>query len=127
MITVSRLSGTAWVRGDSGELRLLEVGDRVPADAEIITAEGASVELQAEGALPITIGAGREVALDPELFDVGAGSDSTESSVAPLDDPLAEQVLAALDSGEDPFDLLDPTAAVLAGSGDGAGDRKSVV
>jgi len=30
-------------------------------------------------------------------------------------------VLAAPDSGEERFDLFDPTAAVLAGSGDGAG------
>lgn len=50
----------------------------MPADTEIITAEGASVALQAEGALLITIVAGREVALE------------SESSVAPLDDRLAE-------------------------------------
>ncbi|WP_368640886.1 immunoglobulin-like domain-containing protein [Castellaniella ginsengisoli] len=42
-----------------------------------------------------------------------------DNAVTPPADPIADQVLAALDAGQDPFAILDPTAAVLTGGGGG--------
>src|SRR5690606_38876350 len=44
-----------------------------------------------------------------------------DNAVTPPADNVADQVLAALDAGQDPFAILDPTAAVLTGGG-GGGD-----
>src|SRR5690606_10577161 len=50
---------------------------------------------------------------------------SNENAVEPLDEDVAT-VLAALDAGEDPFDALDPTAAVVDGGGGHAGGSSFV-
>src|SRR5690625_4574315 len=117
MITVSELSGTAWVRDESGELRALQEGDRIPVDAEVITAPGASISLQADGMPSFTVGGDREITLDPSLFDDAEGLDATESSVPTLANSEDERILATLDAGVYPCEELDHTAGVLGGGG----------
>src|SRR5699024_117493 len=117
MVTVSNLVGNAWVRLESGELQPLEIGDRIPTDAEVITAPGATITLEADGLPPFVVGEDRELLLDPSLFEDEVDVDPSQFALPPLADAEAARFLAALDAGEDPFDELDPTAAILSSGG----------
>src|SRR5699024_8562944 len=117
-IVVQEVTGQAWIRDADGSLIPLQEGMEIPNDAQIVTADGASVELQPQGQPTMTIGEGREVSVSAEMVQ-GEG-DQVDNAAAPAD-PEAEAVLAALDAGEDPLDVVDPTAAMLQGGSDGAG------
>ena len=67
--------------------------------------------------MPIVIGEGRQVAMNGDVS--GALPDPTEAAVTPPKGTDSERLLAALQSGQDPFEVLDPTAAVVSG---GPGD-----
>src|SRR5690606_11899129 len=116
---VTELTGQAWIRGADGSLTPLHQGMRVPTDASIVTADGARVQLQADGVPPVTIGGGREVQLSAEMSE--AEVDVSTAAVQPPAAPAVAQVLAALNEGADPFENLDPTAAVLGGGAGGDG------
>ncbi|CAM3548720.1 VWFA domain-containing protein [Bordetella sputigena] len=117
--TVLQVTGRAWMRHPDGSLTELHAGSRIPPDTEIVTSSGATVSLQVEGGMPILIGENREVALTDDLT---GQVDVTEARVAPPQGPDSDRLLAALQSGQDPFDNLDPTAALTSGSGgDAAG------
>ena len=119
-ILVTQVTGQAWIRGADGALTPLHQGMRIPADASVVTAEGANVQLQPEGLPVVTIGGGRDVQLGADVAE--AHVDTTAAAAAPPADPAVAQVLAALNDGTDPFANLDPTAAVLAaGGGEGGG------
>src|SRR5690606_530849 len=97
----------------------LRPGMRIPEGADIVTAEGALVQLQADGIPPIVIGGEREVAL---------GADMMQPRVDPMLNAVADnlsseqlQVLAALQEGVDPFDELEAPVAVLQGGVPGEG------
>ena len=66
--------------------------------------------------MPIVIGEGRQVAMNGDVS--GALPDPTEAAVTPPKGTDSERLLA-LQSGQDPFEVLDPTAAVVSG---GPGD-----
>ncbi len=116
---VTQITGQAWVRGTDGSLTPLHQGMRVPVDADIVTATGASVQLQADGVPPLTIGENRDVQLSAET--VQPNVDTSTAAVAAPADPDVAQVLAALNAGDDPLANLDPTAAVLGGGGGDGG------
>ncbi|HUH60369.1 MAG TPA: retention module-containing protein, partial [Candidimonas sp.] len=116
---VTHVVGQAWMRSSDGALVPLAPGMRVPVNAEIVTADGGRVELQADGVPPLVIGENRDF-----LFtaDVAQGDvDPGEAAIAPPADAQAERLLAAIQAGADPFELLDPTAAVQSGGGSGGG------
>src|SRR5690606_32476262 len=112
---VTQITGQAWVRSPDGSLTRLSVGMRVPVDAEIVTADGASVQLQGDGVPPVTVGGGREITLSAEMVEPEV--DPGVAAAAMPTDADAARVLAALQAGQDPFDVLDPTAAVMQGGG----------
>ncbi|MFA7669385.1 MAG: retention module-containing protein, partial [Burkholderiaceae bacterium] len=112
---ITQVTGQAWVRGTDGSLIPLRAGMRVQAEAEIVTADGAQVALQADGLPAVTIGGNREVQLNADMAEASADPFVSAAAVPTADD--AARVLAALQAGEDPFATLDPTAAVLAGAG----------
>ncbi|WP_251865740.1 retention module-containing protein, partial [Achromobacter sp. Marseille-Q4962] len=117
---VSELTGRAWIRNSDGSLTELHEGSKVPAGSDIVTASGATLTLQVENGMPLVIGENRDVALNG---DAGAGplADPSEAAVAPPSGTDSDRLLAALEAGRDPFDELDPTAAIVAGSGDAGG------
>src|SRR5690606_36699224 len=82
---------------------------RVPADAEIVTAQDSAVEFIADGRAPIVVGGGRELALAPVMFTSDPSPES--NSIQDLADADAERVIAALEAGLDPFEELEATAA----------------
>ncbi|TGV06052.1 retention module-containing protein, partial [Alcaligenaceae bacterium 429] len=118
-VVVNNVSGNAWVRQADGSLLALRAGMRVPANAEVVTDSGANVQLQADGMDPFTVGENRQLRVSDDLAN--ADVDPSSQAVPAQLDPEAARVLAALQAGEDPFEQLDPTAAVNSGGGDGAG------
>ncbi len=116
---VNEISGRAWIRNSDGSLTELHQGSKVPAGSDVVTASGATVSLQVENGMPIVIGEGREVAVNGDMTRPLA--DPTEAAVAPPSGTDSDRLLAALQSGRDPFDELDPTAAVVAGGGEAGG------
>ncbi|OWT62168.1 hypothetical protein CEY09_22765, partial [Achromobacter marplatensis] len=116
---VNEISGRAWIRNSDGSLTELHQGSKVPAGSDIVTASGATVSLQVENGMPIVIGEGREVAVNGDM--AGPLADPTEAAVAAPSGTDSDRLLAALQAGRDPFDELDPTAAVVAGGGDAGG------
>ncbi|WP_291591222.1 retention module-containing protein, partial [Comamonas sp. UBA7528] len=115
-VLVTQLTGQAWVRDADGNLTPLRQGMRIPADAEVVTASGSTVVLQADGQPPLVLGENQDVALSPDVFeDIPA----TEAAVPTTVDPLVENLIAAINNGQDPLAELDPTAATNAGGGGG--------
>jgi VCBS repeat-containing protein len=116
---VTQVTGRAWIRNSDGSLTELQVGSRIPPDTEIVTASGGTVSLQTDGGMPLTIGENRDVAFNADM--AGQPVDRSEAAVAPPTGTDSDRLLAALQSGQDPFDNLDPTAALVAGGGDAGG------
>ncbi|WP_275694097.1 retention module-containing protein [Alcaligenes ammonioxydans] len=118
-VLVTQVQGTAWIRTSDGAKVAVQEGMRVPVNAEIVTETGASVELQIPGSPPMTISDNREFLVSGDIAETDA--DAVAAALANPDDPAITAVLAALESGQDPFAQLDPTAAVLTGGGEGGG------
>ena len=116
---VNEVTGRAWIRNSDGSLTELHQGSKVPAGSDIVTASGATVSLQVENGMPIVIGEAREVAMSADL--AGPLGDTSEAAVTPPSGTDSDRLLAALQAGRDPFDDLDPTAAIVAGGGDAGG------
>ncbi|HRO20116.1 retention module-containing protein, partial [Alcaligenes phenolicus] len=118
-VLVTRVEGTAWIRTSDGSKVALKEGMRVPVNAEIITETGASVELEIPGSPSMTISDNRSFLVSGDIAETDA--DAVAAALANPDDPAITAVLAALEAGQDPFEQLDPTAAVLSGGGEGGG------
>lgn len=101
---ITQVTGQAWVRGTDGSLTPLREGMSVPADAQIVTADGASVQLQPEGMPAVSIGENRQVQLGADMAQ--APVDPSAAAAGALPDGDAARVLAALQAGEDPSKSL---------------------
>ncbi|WP_146748027.1 retention module-containing protein, partial [Achromobacter sp. HZ01] len=119
LAVVNEITGRAWIRNSDGSLTELRQGSKVPIGSDIVTAAGATVTLQTGNGMPIVIGESRDVAMSPEIDSPLA--DISEAAIVPPVGRETERLLAALREGRDPFDQLDPAAAVLAGGGEGGG------
>ncbi|AMD00695.1 retention module-containing protein [Halomonas chromatireducens] len=112
--TVLSLSGQAWARDASGNLRELRVGDFLQEGETVVTSNGASVQLDFGDNLdPTLIQGGEQVVMTSEL---NAEEPLEPSEFAALDEDI-EALLAAL--GDDSVDLLDVLDATAAGAGAG--------
>ena len=115
-VLVTHLTGQAWVKGPDGSLTPIREGMRIAADAEIVTATGANVQVQADGGPVVAIGEGQDVALTPDLVSPPHAS---EAAVTPPTDAAVNDVITAINAGQDPLAQLEPTAATLGGGGGG--------
>ncbi|MPT13090.1 retention module-containing protein, partial [Comamonas sp.] len=115
-VLVTKLTGQAWMRGPDGNLTVLHEGMRIPADAEIVTASGSTVQLQADGQPPLIVGENQDVHLTADLIQPPTVE---EAAVASPANAQIDQIIAAINAGQDPFDELDPTAATLSGGSEG--------
>ncbi|MGG4604805.1 retention module-containing protein [Paenalcaligenes sp. Me131] len=118
-VLVNNVSGNAWVRQADGSLLALRAGMRVPVNAEVVTDSGANVQLQADGMPPLMVGENRQFQVTNDLINDDV--DPSGQAISAHVDPDVARVLAAVQAGEDPFEQLNPTAAVTSGGGDGAG------
>jgi len=114
LATVTEISGRAWVRQPDGSLTELNHGDVIAPQSEVVTTSGTSVTLAINGAAPITIGEDRSVAITDAL---AIPADPSAAAVTPPSMTDSERLLAALESGDDPFGILEATAAIAGGPG----------
>ncbi|MEP6388396.1 MAG: retention module-containing protein, partial [Halioglobus sp.] len=117
--TVKAVVGKAYARNADGELRELRPGDTVMEGETVVTPDGGSVELSMSDGSPLVISDMPEMTLTADLVAQTA-STREESEVT---DETINDVLAALESGEDLGDVLAATAA--GGAGGGAGGAGS--
>ncbi|MGM0914586.1 MAG: retention module-containing protein [Pseudomonadota bacterium] len=112
--TVTAISGQAWARDAAGNLRELDIGDTLQEGEVLVTAEGASVELDfADNLNPAVIQGEQEVTISADLADDQA---VTEEATSALDEDI-EALLTAIEEGEG--DLLVDLAPTAAGAGPG--------
>ncbi len=105
--TVTSISVRAQARNADGELRELKVGDKLHEGETLVTPNGGRVELSLSDGSPLVVSDVPEMAITRDLVaETAAGAD--ESAV---EDETVQQVLAALESGEDLGNVLQPTAA----------------
>ncbi|CAM3851772.1 retention module-containing protein [Castellaniella denitrificans] len=121
-VLITHVAGQAWLQTPNDEQVALRAGMRIPADARIVTGADAKVMLQAEGAAPMVVGQDADVVIAAEVAETRARAPESEPALMEAGESVADQVLALLDAGEDPFAVLDPTAAVLTGGGGGGTD-----
>ncbi|MEQ6889489.1 retention module-containing protein, partial [Halomonas sp. CS7] len=113
--TIISITGQAWARDASGDLRELRVGDTLQEGETLVTSDTGRVILDfADGLDPTVIGEGQEVAISADL-DAEQPVAAEEASVQDED---LEALLAALEEGEgDLLEGLDATAAGAGGAG----------
>ena len=112
--TVLSISGQAWARDASGNLRELRVGDTLQEGETVVTSNGGDVQLDFGDNLdPTQIEGGEQVLITQEL---STDQPIEASEFAALDQDL-EALLAALE--DDTVDLLDILDATAAGAGPG--------
>ena len=115
--TVTYVKGQVWAKAPDGSLRALTLGAQVNADEVIVTADGASVELDFGDEIPVAIAGNQEVSMGRDLWDeLAAGADE-----AALEDESVQQALAILEQGGDLLEELEDTAAGLGGGAGGGG------
>src|SRR5690625_2957012 len=101
-VTVLEVIGQAWVRESDGSMVRLQEGDtEVSANAEIITAEGASLQLQHSGQPPFEIGGGRALWLSTQQLQTEA--EPADNAIVPLDSDAAA-ILTAMQAGSEGSD-----------------------
>jgi len=117
VVTVTQITGRAWVRQADGSLSELRPGATIPARSEVITEAGGFVVLAIDGAAPITIGENRTVAITDDMMR------STDSNAAAVQTDMTDstRLLAALNLDDDPFSILDATQAVAGSVGNDSG------
>ncbi|WP_159874659.1 retention module-containing protein [Aquitalea denitrificans] len=100
-----------------GHERILKAGDIIQPGEHVVLLDGATLSVgRADGAV-LNVDGPREMALTDETLQPQT-TDKSEAAVAKLA-PEAQQVLAALENGQDPLAQLDPAAAGLNGAGTG--------
>jgi hypothetical protein len=82
---------------------------------EIVTHNGAVVELQLPGGAKVSVGPNRELLLNDEFFTT-ATPEHSENVISSLG-AEADKVIQALNAGKDPFEGLEDPAAGLTGGG----------
>ena len=113
--TVVFVQGEAYLRDNSGKLSAIKPGDVVTEGQEIVTRNGAVVELRLPGGAKVSIGPDRELLLNDEFFAT-ASPERSENAVSSLG-AEADRVIQALNAGKDPFEDLEDPAAGLTGGG----------
>src|SRR5699024_9941791 len=100
---VTKVTGQAWVREADGSLKPLQAGMQIPADAEIVTGNsGSSVQLQPPaGQPPVMVGQERQVKVTADVAQPEV--DALDSAAQAGADTDTSRIIAALESGEDPF------------------------
>jgi len=117
---VTALSGKATARSTDGSVHTLQVGDAIREGDLITTDEGGKVEIAFNEGRSYTIGGNETLTVDAQVYAPGA-TETHDAALLPATGDLAG-VTQAIISGNGSLDeLLDETAAGLAGGGDDNG------
>ncbi|MDP5064785.1 MAG: retention module-containing protein, partial [Haliea sp.] len=118
--TVVSVSGTAYARGEDGQLREIKPGDVLLEGETVVTPNGGSVELALEDGSSLAVAEVPELLLTRDIVAERAAS-AAESAV---EDETVEALLPNLEGEGDILEGLEATAAGAAGAG-GAGGGAS--
>ncbi len=118
---VTVVSGNVTVRDAEGDVRTVEVGDEIRAGDVLIPAGGV-VTLEFTDGTPMAVFGQDEVTVTEDMAE-GAAAGPDAAAVAPA---TVEDIIAALEAGEDLDALLEATAAGTGGAG-GEGGGSSFV
>ena len=105
--TVTSINGQAYARNAEGERRELRPGDVLFEGETLVTPDGGSAELSFVDGSSLLVSDVPEIAITGDLM-TGTASGPDESAV---EDETVQQVLAALESGQDIGDVLEAPAA----------------
>ncbi|MBL4827836.1 MAG: retention module-containing protein [Spongiibacteraceae bacterium] len=105
--TVAAVNGMATVRNSEGETRVLKPGDVLLEGDTIITAPGNSVELAMNDGELMLFSGGEDILLTPDML-ANASPGADESA---LQEQTVDDIVTALETGENIDDLLEETAA----------------
>ena len=105
--TVTSISGRAYARNADGDRRELRPGDELREGDTLITPDGGSAQLSLADGSPLLVSDVTEIAITGDLM-AGTASGPDESAV---EDETVQQVLTALESGDDIGDVLEAPAA----------------
>ncbi len=105
--TVTSINGQAYARNAEGERRELRPGDVLFEGETLVTPDGGSAELSFVDGSSLLVSDVAEIAITGDLM-TGTASGPDESAV---EDETVQQVLAALESGQDIGDVLEAPAA----------------
>ncbi|WP_018939167.1 retention module-containing protein [Thioalkalivibrio sp. AKL9] len=114
--TVESIVGTVIARDEDGNTRVLQPGDQIFHGEEVIAEDGAFIEMAFEDGSTMTLAGNESATITPDL----AESAEPEPQDAEVADATVEEIIAALDRGEDITDLIEAPAAGADG-GDGGG------
>ncbi|MFC3531622.1 retention module-containing protein, partial [Vogesella facilis] len=115
------ISGKVIAVAADGTQRFLKVGDIVAVGERLIVPADGNIELQVDNGNIVKIAEARDLTITDDVFG-HAGHDSTDAALAtPTLPSEAQQILSALQQGQDPLQNLEATAAGLnaAGAEDG--------
>lgn len=121
--TVVSVSGTAYARGEDGQLREIKPGDVLLEGETVVTPNGGSVELALEDGSSLAVAEVPELLLTRDIVAERAAS-AAESAV---EDETVEALLANLEGEGDILEGLEATAAGAAGAGGGASEGSNFV
>ncbi|MFO7954336.1 MAG: retention module-containing protein, partial [Thioalkalivibrio sp.] len=111
--TVESIVGTVIARDEDGNTRVLQPGDQIFHGEEVIAEDGAFIEMAFEDGSTMTLAGNESATITPDL----AESAEPEPQDAEVADATVEEIIAALDRGEDITDLIEAPAAGLDGGG----------
>ncbi|WP_026333057.1 retention module-containing protein, partial [Thioalkalivibrio sp. ALE18] len=117
--TVESVVGTVIARDEDGNTRVLQPGDHIFYGEEVIAEDGAFIEMAFEDGSTLSL-AGNESATITDDLAESAESVPEDGEIA---EATVEEIIAALDRGEDITDLLEAPAAGVDGgpAGEGGG------
>ncbi|WP_370277736.1 retention module-containing protein [Pontibacterium sp.] len=111
--TVAAITGEAFIRDSSDQLRALDVGQHLQEGDAILPSEGGRVDLVMTDGAELAFTDPVEIALNQDML-VDRFTVVEDNSIV---DSTVTAVLQALESGQDPFDVIQPPAAGPEGHG----------
>ncbi len=117
--TIANVFGEVLARDADGNVRVLAVGDEIYLGEEIITADGAFIALSFEDGSGLMLAGDEQVTITEDL----PASFEPDPPGAAIGQATVEEIIAALERGEDITDLLPPPGAGAEGGGDNGGGK----
>ncbi|WP_018861450.1 retention module-containing protein [Thioalkalivibrio sp. ALJ3] len=115
--TVESVVGTVIARDEDGNTRVLQPGDEIFYGEEVIAEDGAFIEMAFEDGSTMSLAGNESATITDDLAETAEPAPE-EGGIA---DATVEEIIAALDRGEDITDIIEAPAAGADGGAAGEG------